>query len=132
MHAATPEIIRSRPCDTRFRRTLACVRPELSAFLLFLRRPRRTPIRSRDSTTGAAGRVVLFLLCVIACDAVVFLPIEFVLEHWFGLGSALNPNSLSALFGAIIAAPIIEELVFRAGLRSVKYGLFMAGEIHPW
>ena len=131
MHAATPEITRSESTDSRFKRLPGCVRQELSAFLRFLARPRRTPIRaigSSDSSgsSGAAGRVVLALLCVIALDAVVFMPIEFGLGHWFELESTVNLNSVSALFSAVIAAPIIEELFFRAGLRSVKYGLFIA------
>ncbi len=116
---------------TRFKTILACARDELSAFWLFVMRPRRTPLQSATPTCGvnalgAFSRIILMLLFMIAFDLAVTTPIEFAMEHWFQLSSTLDMNSIKAVIGGLIIAPIIEELSWRAGLRSVKYGLFVA------
>ncbi|MBC7413627.1 MAG: CPBP family intramembrane metalloprotease [Herminiimonas sp.] len=51
-------------------------------------------------------------------------PIETVLEKWFQLTSVLNIDSFPIILWGLVVAPILEELVFRAGLRNARYCLF--------
>jgi len=89
----------------------------------FLKKPRRG--RGVSVPLSHGWRRILFLLAVDLCFVLlVATPINAILEHWAGLEDKLDFN-VRNMFLAVLVAPMIEELIFRAGLRRVGYSLFV-------
>jgi len=98
-------------------------RQEWHELLAFLRKPQRG--RGVSVPLSHGWRRILFLLGVDLCFVLlVATPINAILEHWAGLEDKLDFN-VRNMFLAVLVAPIIEELIFRAGLRRVGYSLFV-------
>ncbi|MFZ6861950.1 type II CAAX prenyl endopeptidase Rce1 family protein [Undibacterium sp. Ji67W] len=89
----------------------------------FLKKPRRGRIASAPFSQ-TWRRFLLVFGIDIAIVLFVTLPLDSILDEWAGLESKLEINGKIALYG-IVFAPIIEELVFRAGLRKAGYSLFI-------
>lgn len=69
---------------------------------------------------------MLFLLVLALLFALfVSIPVDLMLEQWAGIETKLDISGLQFFFAAVLVAPILEELVFRAGLRSATYCLFV-------
>jgi membrane protease YdiL (CAAX protease family) len=93
-------------------------------FIAFVRKPTRGHPRPPGFETR-----VRTLLTLLALNAVftllVCLPMLLVLNRTIGLD--VRPDLLGAgefVFSALVFAPVIEELMFRAGLRSARWALF--------
>ncbi|MFZ6754995.1 type II CAAX prenyl endopeptidase Rce1 family protein [Undibacterium sp. Dicai25W] len=89
----------------------------------FLKKPRRGRIASAPFSQ-TWRRFLLVFGIDITIVLFVTLPLNSILDEWAGLESKLEIKGKMALY-AIVIAPIIEELVFRAGLRKASYSLFI-------
>jgi membrane protease YdiL (CAAX protease family) len=93
-------------------------------FIAFVRKPTRGHPRRAGVKTEI--RTILTLLAVNAVfTLLVCLPMQLVLHRTIGLD--VRPNLLGAgefAFSALVFAPVVEELMFRAGLRSARWALF--------
>jgi membrane protease YdiL (CAAX protease family) len=93
-------------------------------FIAFVRKPTRGRPRSAGMKTQA--RTILTLLALNALfTLLVCLPMVLVLKRTIGLEA--RPNLRGAgefVFAALMFAPLVEELMFRAGLRSARWALF--------
>ncbi len=107
---------------TRSDAMLAYAKSELGAFAQFLKRPHRRK-QLASSRGEAARRLVLFFLLTVAFDILVYLPLSRVLEFLGGF-SEIERSGISFGFSALVLAPVLEELIFRAGLRSAGYCLY--------
>jgi membrane protease YdiL (CAAX protease family) len=93
-------------------------------FIAFVRKPTRGHPRSVGMKTQVCA--VLSLLVVNALfSMLVCVPMLLVLHGTIGLEARPNSRSVIALlFDALLFAPVIEELMFRAGLRGARWALF--------
>ncbi|MFZ6760685.1 hypothetical protein ACO0K9_26050 [Undibacterium sp. Ji50W] len=101
---------------------------ESSDFRRFLAQPHR---RRPDATTVAngGGRMLFLLVLALLVALFISIPVDLLLEHWAGIESKLDMSGLQLFFVAVVAAPILEELTFRAGLRSATYCLFVGPSV---
>ena len=98
-------------------------RQEWQDLLAFIKKPQRG--RGKSVPLSQAWRRFLMVFGIDLCMVVfVSLPLNGALEEWAGLESKLEFSAKGALL-IIIFAPILEELVFRAGLRKAGYSLFI-------
>lgn len=102
---------------------LAYAKAELSEFLRFLQRPRRRKYQA-SSRREAARRIALCFVFVLIFDLLIALPLDLMLDSIGGFRLIERSGVLYAAF-AVLPAPILEELVFRAGLRNAPYTLFV-------
>jgi len=102
---------------------LAYAKTELSEFLRFLQRPRRRKYQA-SGRRDATRRIALFFVFVLIFDLLVALPLDLALDSMGGFRSIERSSVVDAVF-AVLLAPILEELVFRAGLRNAPYTLFV-------
>jgi hypothetical protein len=73
-------------------------------------------------------RIALMLALNFCFIVIVTLPIDAALYHWAGLEESVKTDAtkISQWVISVLIAPLGEELAFRAGLRQVKYSLFVA------
>jgi membrane protease YdiL (CAAX protease family) len=105
---------------------LTTMRNELHQLSTFIVQPRRgRPVAApwREMT-----RRLLFLLALkLVFVLFIFFPMIYVLEKWAGITEVVNStNPWRQLFLITLVAPVSEELLFRAGLRSALYTLCVA------
>lgn len=93
-------------------------------FIAFVRKPTRGHPRSAGAETRA--RDILTLLAVNAVfTLLVCLPMLLILHGTIGLNSRPHRGgAVGLVFDALLFAPVLEELMFRAGLRSARWALF--------
>jgi membrane protease YdiL (CAAX protease family) len=93
-------------------------------FIAFVRKPTRGHPRSAGVETRA--RNILTLLAVNAVFTLLFcMPMMLILHGTIGLNSRPHPGgAVGLVFDALLFAPVVEELMFRAGLRSARWALF--------
>jgi membrane protease YdiL (CAAX protease family) len=93
-------------------------------FIAFVRKPTRG--RPRAANVKTRVRAILTLLAVNAVfTLLVCVPMLLVLRRTIGLDA--RPDLLVTggfIFSALVVAPVTEELMFRAGLRSARWALF--------
>lgn len=99
-------------------------RNETIELLTFLRHPRRR-VRHAGTTAQQMRRLLWMLLLGVVLSVVMMFPLE-------GLVAQLAPSVQSLMvfngrfvFTAVIMAPLLEEVLFRAGLRNAAYTLFI-------
>jgi membrane protease YdiL (CAAX protease family) len=102
-------------------------RRELRELVAFLRKPVRGHAKVLTLRQGWR-RIALMLALNFCFIVIVTLPINAALEHWAGLDESVKSDATKISQWVIIAliAPLLEELIFRAGLRQVTYSLFVA------
>jgi len=102
-------------------------RRELRELIAFLRKPVRGHVKALTPRQG--WRRIALMLALNFCFAlVVTVPINTALEYWAGLDVSENIDAtkISQWAMIVLIAPLLEELIFRAGLRQAKYSLFVA------
>ena len=96
---------------------------ELRAFGRYVTRPRRT---IREAAVGTAlQRWLIALVAIVVLDLVALLPLGAIVDRT-GVTHRLDDVLPALLFAlGVLVAPSVEELLFRAGLRSSRYALFI-------
>lgn len=102
-------------------------RRELRELIAFLRKPMRGHAKVLTLRQGWR-RIALMLALNFCFIVIVTLPIDAALYHWAGLEESVKTDAtkISQWVISVLIAPLGEELAFRAGLRQVKYSLFVA------
>lgn len=104
--------------------TIRCFcRGETTQLLTFLRHPRRR-VRHAGSAAQQAGRLLWMLVLGISLVLAV-MPLSATLVQLAPSVQSVLVFNAWFVFAAIVLAPLIEELLFRAGLRNVAYTLFI-------
>lgn len=103
------------------------LRRELRELIAFLRKPVRGHAKVLTLRQGWR-RIALMLALNFCFIVIVTLPINAALYHWAGLDESVKSDAtkISEWVSVALIGPLLEELVFRAGLRQVKYSLFVA------
>lgn len=105
-------------------RLFAYARREISDVRRFIAKPvRRFSTRSTPSEKWA--RLAFLFPLGLLINAVYMLSIGLALDSWTSLENTLDMTEIFGIVLAIAGAPLIEELIFRAGLRGFKYSLFI-------
>lgn len=99
-------------------------RHELQQFVRFVRHPWRGRPQAAQPATVHARRLLLMLALCYGFILCIALPFNAGLS-WLGLDSDEEPLSFLFFVVAVGVAPVIEELIFRAGLRQAAYTLFI-------
>ena len=106
------------------------IRAELRQLALFCWRPtRRHPVDVGMS--GLIWRQAVILLAYLAAFAIVLTPILLALTKLLGVTSTLDWSGTRMAFASVVVAPLLEELVFRAGLRSATATLAVQPVLIP-
>lgn len=98
---------------------------EISSFFSFVRNPGRGSGRA-TSRNEWIRRAIFFAILLTLIEAPILIALDFI-ERWTRM-PRLSPTSdglLAALVMTVIFGPIVEELIFRAGLRNPTYCLFI-------
>lgn len=119
----SPEITRDRLADHASFGLLGYLRNECRELKGFVFKPtrRRTVAASKSKTFR---RIMFLLLLALLFAGAISSPLNWALERWAGI-VAIDRHGIGFLIGAIGLAPVVEEFLFRAGLRSAKYTLFI-------
>ncbi|MBC3869404.1 CPBP family glutamic-type intramembrane protease [Undibacterium oligocarboniphilum] len=99
-------------------------RRELQEFTRFVRRPWRGRPQTGQPARVQARRLLLMLALCYGFILCIALPLSAGLS-WLGLDSDEEPLSFLFFVTAVGIAPVMEELIFRAGLRQAAYTLFI-------
>jgi hypothetical protein len=106
------------------------VRAELSQLARFCWHPtRRHP--ADVGMSGLIWRLAVILFAYLVLFAIVLAPLLLGLTKLLGVTSTLNWSRTGMAFASIVAAPLLEELVFRAGLRSATATLAVQPVLIP-
>jgi membrane protease YdiL (CAAX protease family) len=101
-------------------RTWNEIKHEVGLFAAFVRKPRRT---LRGEKKWLSRFLLLWGLCLAV--AILQIPLEIGFEQFApSIKYTLNTDTRFMLM-AVFIAPLLEELAFRAGLRSARYTLFV-------
>jgi hypothetical protein len=93
---------------------------DLAEFFVFVRLPTRG--HPRREKPGRVLRTVATLCAFNALFALlVSIPICLLLQSWIGLTFRINVFRVTFVILSVAIAPLVEELVFRAGLRSARW-----------
>lgn len=104
--------------STDSRRALAVAKD----FFVFVKHPtRRHPRRAGVKARASAIFTVLVFKALFTLLAIA--PMMLILHRTIGLSSRLDLGTGGLLFVAVAFAPVMEELAFRAGLRSARWTL---------
>lgn len=98
-------------------------RNETIQLLTFLRHPQRR-VRHAGTTAQQMRRLVLMLVFGLVFS-VATMPLESLLEFLAPSIHTIGSFDGKFIFTAVIMAPLLEESLFRAGLRNVTYTLFI-------
>jgi membrane protease YdiL (CAAX protease family) len=104
-----------------------CVRVYIKCEIFHFRKFVLKPVRSFNkipATKERWARVALFCGIGILFNGLYLLTIGVALDTWTSLEFRSDMTDKAIIFSALILAPILEELICRAGLRSAKYSLF--------
>lgn len=93
---------------------------ELRALLAFLARPTRARRLARDRSHPVL-RTGLMLLLTMALVVLISFPLDHYMSQVPGISE--RPPTRWFLVFALLVAPLLEELIFRAGLRSARFTL---------
>jgi membrane protease YdiL (CAAX protease family) len=104
-------------------RLFAYVKQEISDVRRFIAKPVRR-FSSRSTSGEKWARIALFFSLGLLIDTVYVLSIGSALDSWTTLENTLDMTGFFEIFLVIAGAPLIEELIFRAGLRNLTYSLF--------
>ena len=97
---------------------------ELQDFWRFIKRPTRR-LRPSSNAGGCWQRLAFFLFLSVLFYIVYMFTIGWAIDALTSITSDLNFSNLKLFaFAALIMAPILEELIFRFGLRNATYTLF--------
>src|SRR5450830_1282420 len=114
-----------QPLSARFSRAALvrnAVAAELRSVLRFVRRPvRKHPVSVNSA--GLAWRILIVFAINLAVTFAIALPIQFALQKVIGLRGAVDGSALRFIIAGVIIAPTLEELIYRAGLRSATVTL---------
>ena len=125
MTTPAADAIVPQPSGPRFRGRRAWrlgTRAELAALMQFIRQPtRRHPVPG--GMRGPLWRLAVILGALIVFASVVVWAIQFGIGNLIGLDPVNTTSSLVFMGWAILIAPVIEEMVLRAGLRSATVTL---------
>lgn len=100
----------------------ARIADELTRLLQFARRPTRShPHTLPRSDLGV--RLLILLVALFLFHFLTALPVNLVLQKLVGLRYLPDISTLRFFINAVCFAPLIEELMFRAGLRSATFTL---------
>lgn len=106
------------------------IRAELSQLARFCWRPtRRHP--ADVGMSGLIWRLTVILLAYLVSFAIVLSPILLGLTKLLGVTSTLDWSGTRMAFASVVVAPLLEELVFRAGLRSATATLTVQPVLIP-
>lgn len=98
------------------------IREEVSRLLQFIRRPRRRhPVQL--GAAALSGRLLILYGVNLLITCGIALPLQLALEKLVGLRDVGDSTTLSFFFSAVLIAPVLEEAIFRAGLRSATVSL---------
>ena len=114
-----------QPLLARFSRA-ALVKNAVSAELRSVLRFVRRPVRKHPGTVNSAGlawRIVIVCIVNLAVTFAIALPIQFALQRLIGLQGGVDASPLRFIIAGVIIAPTLEELIYRAGLRSATVTL---------
>lgn len=92
-------------------------------FFAFVRKPTRGRPRNVGMKAGA-GAILALLVMNALFNLLVYLPLMLALRGATGLNPRDSLGTGAFMFSAVALAPFIEELMFRAGLRSARWGWF--------
>lgn len=81
--------------------------------------------------SGLIWRQAVILLAYLAAFAIVLTPILLALTKLLGVTSTLDWSGTRMAFASVVVAPLLEELVFRAGLRSATATLAVQPVLIP-
>ena len=125
MTTPAADAIEQQPSGPRFRSRRAWrlrTRAELAALMQFIRQPtRRHPVHG--GMRGLRWRLAVILGALIVFASVVVWAIQFGIGKLIGLDTVNTTSSLVFMGWAILIAPVVEEMLFRAGLRSATVTL---------
>lgn len=101
----------------------AYIKGEIFHFRKFVLKPVRS-FTKISTTKERWARVALFCGIGIIFNCLYSLTIGVALDAWTSLEFRSDMRGKAMIFSALTLAPIFEELICRAGLRSAKYSLF--------
>ena len=120
------------------KRLIVYAKHEIKACWQYLKHPRYLR-RSHPSNKERWSRIALFFTLMLLMDIVFVLTIGLALDKWTTLDYVPDLDGLEFFVIAVLIAPLLEELIFRAGLRVPIYSLYigpvlitLVGGTTPW
>lgn len=120
------------------KRLFAYAKHEINACWAYLKHPRYLRV-SHPSNKERWSRIALFFAAMLLLDIVFTLTIGLALDKWATLDYLPDLGPAAFFFLAVLMAPLIEEMIFRAGLRTPVYSLYigpvliiLVGGATPW
>lgn len=104
---------------------VAYISLEINELFAFLKHPRRGSGRAAHGNAWI-GRAIFFAVLLTVIEAPILIIFDGV-QRWANTPRlTIIPRDLfAAMFLIVVLGPIIEELIFRAGLRKITYSLFL-------
>jgi membrane protease YdiL (CAAX protease family) len=99
-------------------------RREIVELRHFLTKPVRR-FHSKSTLLDRWKRVILLAGIGLTFNVIYILSIGLALHSWTSIENKLEVTSVGVFIVGIIVAPLMEELIFRAGLRNLQYSLFV-------
>ena len=106
------------------------IRAELTQLARFCWHPTRRHLVD-VGMSGLVWRLAIILLAYLTAFAIVLAPILLGLTKLLGVTSTLDWSATRMAFASVVLAPLLEELVFRAGLRSATATLAVQPVLIP-
>lgn len=122
-HIALPNELSQTDAWSMAGRVRTYIKYEIFHFRKFVLKPVRN-FTKISTTKERWARALLFCGIGILFNCLYLLTIGVALHTWTSLEFRSDMTDKSVIFSALILAPILEELICRAGLRSAKYSLF--------
>ncbi|WP_395006411.1 type II CAAX prenyl endopeptidase Rce1 family protein [Undibacterium sp.] len=105
-------------------RLSAYVRKEIVELRHFLAKPVRR-FSSKSNLRDRWKRVLLLAAIGLTFSLIYILSIGLALDTWTTIENDRDVTSGGIIFIGVFVAPLMEEIIFRAGLRNLKYSLFV-------
>jgi membrane protease YdiL (CAAX protease family) len=99
-------------------------RKEIAELRVFFEKPVRR-FSSRSTFHERWKRLALLAGIGLTFNVLYLMSIGLALQSWTTIENVLEVNSGGAIFFVLVFAPLAEEIIFRAGLRHLKYSLFV-------
>nr|WP_315484325.1 CPBP family glutamic-type intramembrane protease [uncultured Undibacterium sp.] len=106
------------------RRLDTFIRKEVTELRHFFAKPVRR-FSSKSNFRDRCKRLGLLAGIGLTFNLIYIMSIGLALSSWTSIKNVLEFNSVGAIFLILVFAPLIEELIFRAGLRNLQYSLFV-------
>jgi membrane protease YdiL (CAAX protease family) len=100
------------------------IRREIVELRQFLAKPVRR-FSSKSTLSDRWKRVMLLAGIGLTFNFIYIISIGLALHSWTTMENVLDVTNGGIIFFGIIIAPLVEELIFRAGLRNLQYSLFV-------